>query len=272
MLNELLFYPFVQHALIAGILAAWIAALLGYFVVIRRQSFAGHALSHVGFAGACGAGLVNASPLFGQLGITILAAIGMGYLGERIEKGDVAIGIILAFFLGLGVLFLYFYQNFSGNALTLLFGDVFSVSQGQLILLLIMSLFSILFFLVFSRPLLFASLMPELALARGISLTTISVIFFIWLALAVTAVSIVVGLLLVFTLLIGPAATALQWTRSVLKGIVLSIVLAEMIVISGILLSLQTNWPSSFWISALSAGLYIGSELIKRYKVYGGQR
>lgn len=264
MLMELFSYAFVKHALIAGALAALVSGVLGFFVVLRRQSFAGHALSHVGFAGSAGAGFLHLSPLLGQLGATLLAAIGMGLLGERIEKSDMAIGIILAFFLGLGVLFLYFFQDFSGSALTLLFGDIFSVSGYQIELLLVSVFISMIFFIIFSRPLLFASLMPELAQSSGISLTRMSVFFFIWLALAVTAASMVVGLLLVFTLLIGPPAIALQWTRNIMSGIVLSVLIAECIVLLGIVLSLLTNFPSSFWMSALSAGLYLASVLIKR--------
>src|ERR1700722_17155315 len=116
-ISHLFSYDFIRNAFTAGTLAAIVSAIVGYFVVLRSQNFAGHALSHIAFAGAAGAGLVGLSPSTGQLILTLLAAIGMGSMGERASKSDVAIGVTLAFSLGLGVLFLHFYPHYAAQAL-----------------------------------------------------------------------------------------------------------------------------------------------------------
>src|SRR5688572_17204420 len=103
--NEIFSYDFMRHAFEAGTLAAIVSAIIGYFMVLRTQAFASHALSHIGFAGAAGAGLFGLSPPAGQLGLTLIAAVSMGSMSERTAKSDVAIGITLAFSLGLGILF-----------------------------------------------------------------------------------------------------------------------------------------------------------------------
>jgi len=255
--KELLSYDFMVHALAAGTMAAIVSAILGYFVVLRAQSFAAHALSHIGFAGAAAAGLVGLSVTTGQLGLTLLAAIGMGCLGKKTSRSDVAIGITLAFSLGLGILFLYFYSNYAGKAMSILFGDLLGVSSELLKTMLVYSVASLAGLCLIARPLLFSSLEPELAEAKGVSLELISILFFILVSVAITEASQVVGILLVFALLIGPAASALCWTRSFWNGLLLSILLGLAIVWLGILLTYLTDWPASFWISALSFFSYL---------------
>jgi zinc/manganese transport system permease protein len=255
--SELFAYNFMRYAFAAGTMAAIVSAIIGYFVVLRAQNFAAHALSHIGFAGAAGAGLLGLSVTTGQLGMTVLAAIGMGSLGNRASKSDVAIGITLTFSLGLGILFLYFYSNFAGRAMMILFGDLLGVSPALLKSMLIYSLISLAGLCVIARPLLFSTLEPELAEAKGVSLSAISMLFLILVAIAITEASQVVGILLVFTLLIGPAASANCCTRTVRGGLVLSVILGLAIVWIGILLTYLTNWPASFWISALSFASYL---------------
>jgi zinc/manganese transport system permease protein len=255
--NDLFAYEFMQNAFIAGTIASIVSAAIGYFVVLRSQNFAGHALSHIGFAGAAGAGLIGLSPMAGQLILTILAAIGMGSLGERASKSDVAIGIILSFALGLGVLFLYFYTNYAGQAMVILFGDLLGISHNLIKTMLIYSVISLLGLIFIARPLLFSSLEPELAEAKGVSPHLISILFFILVAIAITEASQIVGILLVFTLLIGPAATAISCTKTFKAGILLSIIIGVIITWIGIILSYYTNWPASFWISGLSLLSYL---------------
>lgn len=257
-------YDFMRNAFLAGTIAAIVSALVGYFMVIRNLAFAGHALSHISFAGAAGAGLVYLSPLSGQLILTLASASCMGLLGERIGKSDMVIGIILAFSLGLGVLFLYLYQSYAGQAMAILFGDLLGVSNHLLKMMLFFSIPSLLALAVIARPLLFASLEPELAEAKGVSLPVISMLFFLILAIAVTEASQVVGVLLVFTLLVGPAAAALNLTRNFWSGISVSVLLGLVIVWIGIFLAYITDWPASFWISSLSLVIYLLS-LGKRY-------
>lgn len=255
--SELFSYDFMRYAFAAGTMAAIVSAIIGYFVVLRAQSFAAHALSHIGFAGAAGAGLLGLATTTGQLGLTLLAAIGMGGLGERTSKSDIAIGVTLAFSLGLGILFLHFYNNYAGQATMILFGDLLGVSTQLLKTMFIYSLVSLVGLCFIAKPLLFCTLEPELAEAKGVSLPLISILFFILVSIAITEASQVVGILLVFTLLIGPAASAICCTHTLWRGLGLSVLLGLCIVWLGILLTYLTDWPASFWISALSFLSYL---------------
>lgn len=259
-------YNFLCNALIAGTIAAVLAGVVGYFMVIRRLAFAGHALGHIGFAGATGAGLIGLSPLLGQLLLTLLAACGIGALGHRINKSDVAIGIILALALGLGVLFLHFYMNYAAQAMTILFGNLLGVSAYLIKMMLACCILSLVALSMIARPLLFSSLEPELAQAKGVSLPFVSILFMIIAAVAVTIASQVVGVLLVFTLLIGPAAAALNWTRRVGSGLVLTVFLGILVVWLGVILAFITDWPIPFWISTLAALTYFLSVMLKLKK------
>lgn len=258
--SEILSYDFMRHAYAAGTLAAIVSAVVGYLVVLRSQVFAAHALSHIGFAGAAGAGLIGLAPLTGQLGLTLFAAFCMGFMGERAKKSDVAIGITLAFALGLGILFLYFYSNYAGRAMSILFGDVLGVSRELLKQMLIYSVISLVGLIIIAKPLLFATLEPELAEAKGVSLRFISILFLIFVSIAITEASQVVGILLVFTLIIGPAASAVSITRSFWGGMGLSVVMGLIIVWLGITLAYITNYPTAFWISTLSLVFYLISQ------------
>jgi zinc/manganese transport system permease protein len=255
--SEMFSYDFMRNAFVAGTLAALVSAIMGYFMVLRSQAFASHALSHIGFAGAAGAGLIGLSPPAGQLGLTLIAAISMGAMGERIAKSDVAIGITLTFSLGLGILFLYFYANYAGRAMSILFGDLLSVSPALLKTMSIYSLVSISGLVIIAKPLLFATLEPELAEAKGVSLHLISILFLILVSIAITEASQVVGILLVFALLIGPAASAISCTQTFWSGLTVSVLLGLIIVWGGIFLTYYTNWPVSFWISTLSFIFYL---------------
>ncbi len=250
-------YGFMQHAFIAGTLIAVLAGAVGYFIVLRNLAFASHALSHIGFAGATGAILLNLSPILGQLVITLLAAFGIGIAGNRINKGDLAIGIILAFSLGLGALFLHLNSHYAGQANIILFGNILSVSQQTLKFMFFLTAICLLILAIISRPLLFASLEPELAEAKGLPLTRLTIMLLLIMAIAVTLASQAVGVLLVFTLLIGPAAIATQWTKTFWPGLGLSIAISLGIIWLGLSLSYLLDWPLSFWSSLLVLLLYL---------------
>lgn len=256
-------YEFIQHAFIAGTIAAILSGVVGYFVIIRQLAFAAHALGHIGFAGASGGLLIGLSPIAGQFLLTLLAAIGIGALGDRISKNDMVIGIILSFCLGLGTLFLYLYGGYAGQAMIILFGNLLGVSNSDLYLMFWLMIFSLIAIGLIARRLLFSSLEPQLAEAKGMSLFWISILFLIVMAIAVTLASQVVGVILVFTLIIGPAAIVVQWTRHFWSGMLLSMILAVLIVWIGITLSYVTDWPISFWISALVFFIYLLTSLKK---------
>ncbi|WP_428485823.1 metal ABC transporter permease [Rhodopila sp.] len=250
-------YDFMRDAFAAATVVAIVSGAVGYFLVLRGQTFAGHALAHVGFTGATGAVLFGIAPIWGLVLLTVAGGIGMGLLGDRLAQRDVAIGIVLALSLGFGLLFLHFYTAFAAQATALLFGNVLAVDVNTVWTLLALGVVSLTALAVISRPLLFASLQPELAEAKGVSLRTYSVLFLAIVALATAECAQIVGVLLVFTLMVCPAAAAQRLTSGVGKGVLLSAALALVEAWLGITLAFYTDWPSSFWITALSAGVYL---------------
>ena len=253
-------YDFMRNAFYACTIVGIVAGAVGYFLVLRGETFAGHALAHVGFPGAAGAGLVGVSPFLGLTTFTVLAGIGMGLLGERAQR-DVAIGIVLSFALGLGLLFLHFHTAFAGQATNILFGNVLGIDLTTVRLLAMLAIPLLLMLLLIARPLLFASLQPELAEAKGVNLDLVSVLFMIVAALATAEATQIVGVLLVFALMVAPAASAMRLARSTRSGILLSIALAVTTAWMGLALAYWTDWPTSFWITTLGAVLYLLSGL-----------
>jgi len=249
-------YDFMQNAFAAATIVAVVSGLVGYFLVLRGQAFAGHALAHVGFTGASGAVLIGIAPLWGMVALTMAAGIGMGAMGERLGGRDVAIGIVLALSLGLGLLFLHFFTAYATQATALLFGNVLAVDAGTVRTLLWLGVISVGVLALISRPLLFASLLPELAEAKGVSLRLYSVLFLAIVALAVAECVQIVGALLVFALMVGPAAAAQRLTTRIGSGLLLSVALALLEAWSGITLAFYTDWPVSFCITVLSSGVY----------------
>jgi zinc/manganese transport system permease protein len=255
--NTMFTYDFMQNAFAAAGIVAVVSGLVGFFLVLRAQTFAGHALSHVGFAGATGAILLGVAPLWGLLALTLLAGIGMGLLGTRLHQRDVAIGIVLAMSLGLGLLFLHFFTAYATQATALLFGNILGVDAATVWLLLALGIAAVAALAAIARPLLFASLQPELAEAKGVSLRLLSVLFLAIVALAVAQCAQIVGVLLVFALMVGPAAAAQCLTTRFWHGIMLSVLLALAEAWCGLALAFVTDWPTSFWITTLSGGIYL---------------
>ncbi len=260
-------YDFMRNAFAAATVVALLAGTVGYFLVLRGQTFAGHALAHVGFTGATGAVLIGVAPLWGLVLMTMAAGIGMGLMGERLAQRDVAIGLVLAFSLALGLLFLHFYTAFATRATTLLFGNVLAVDIPTVFTLLALGGASLTLLGIISRPLLFASLQPELAEAKGVSLRLYGVLFLAIVALTTAECAQIVGVLLVFALMVGPAAAAQQLTSAVATGVLLSALLALTEAWGGITLAFYTDWPSSFWITALSVAVYLLAALPGRLRV-----
>lgn len=256
-------YDFMRTAFLAGGLVAVVAGAVGFFLVLRNLTFAGHALSHVGFAGATGAVLVGLSPLWGLLAFTLAAAVVMGLLGERLRGRDVAVGVILALALGLGVLFLSLYTSHATQATTILFGNVLGVDPDTVWALLALTLVSLGALALLSRPLLFATLAPELAEAKGVSLRRVSMLFLALVAIAVAEAAQIVGVLLVFALMVGPAATALRLTSRIGWGVGLAVLLALSETWAGIALAYVTDAPTTFWIVLVSCTAYFLSLSIR---------
>jgi len=253
----MLTYDFMQNAFAAAGIVAVLCGSVGFFLVLRAQTFAGHALSHVGFAGATGSILLGLSPFWGLIALTLAAGIGMGLLGRRLHQRDVAIGIVLAMSLGLGLLFLHFFTTYATQATALLFGNILGIDTATVWILLLLGVAAIAALAAIARPLLFASLQPELAEAKGVSLRLISVLFLTIVALAVAECAQIVGVLLVFALMVGPAAAAQILSTRFWFAIALSIALALFEAWLGLVLAFYTDWPTSFWITALSGCIYM---------------
>ena len=259
-------YDFIRTALLAGTVCAALASCVGYFVLLRRMAFAGHALGHIGFAGACAGVLLGWGPLPGMLALNILAAGGMGLLGERVQESDLVTGMMLSFALGLGTLFLAMFKGYAGEATVILFGNPLSVSEDQVWGILILTVVTLAVLLAIFRPLLFASLEPELAEAKGVPIRLVSTIFYVLVAVAVAVASQIVGVLLVFTLLIGPPAIALRFCRTVWPGLLASLLLGVGVTWASLVLNYVTEAPVSFWAPTLLFALYLFSVLLTRHR------
>lgn len=248
-LFNLLNYSFVQHAFLATIIVAIMSSIVGYYLVLRGQTFAGHALSHISFTGATGAILIQIHPMIGMLSATLIAGLAIGILGEKLAKRDVSIGIILSLALAFGLLFSHWQTGQKFPLTALLFGNVLAVDKNLLIILAVISTFCITIIAIISRPLLLMSLQPEIAEARGVKIKILSIIFMMTVSLAVTSSAQIVGILLVFTFLITPAASALNFTIYIRNGFLLTLVIGIIQASIGLLLSISSDWPVSFCIT-----------------------
>jgi zinc/manganese transport system permease protein len=251
-------YEFMRNAFMACTIVGIVAGAVGYFLVLRGETFAGHALSHVGFPGATGAVLIGISPFLGLTFFTVIAGVGIGLLGERAHR-DVAIGIVLTLSLGLGLLFLHFYTAYASMATNLLFGNVLGISRQTVWILAALGVACLVALAAIGRPLLFASLQPELAEARGVRLGLVSALFMVIVAVTTAEAMQIVGVLLVFALMVAPAATAMHVTKRVGHGILVAVAVAVVTAWLSLALAFYTDWPTSFWITALGSAAYLVS-------------
>jgi zinc/manganese transport system permease protein len=260
---ELLRYPFLINALVTGSAVAVAAAASGYFMVCRRMTFAGHALPNIGFAGAAGAVLLGIEPVYGLFVITVAAAIAMGLFGRQLRDRDVIVGVIMTFALGLGFLFLALYSGYAQRVYGILFGSILGISAHAARLSAFAAAASMAALAILYRPLLFSTFDPELAEARGVPVSVLSVLFLALLALIVSLAVQVMGALLLFTLLVGPAATATRIVKNPPLTIALSAALGLLFVWLGILVAaVSGTLPVSFCIATLSFIVYLPVRLL----------
>jgi len=259
MLLQLLGQHFVHTALIAGAIVAVVSGAIGTFVVARGLSFAVHAVSELGFTGAAAALVVGVDPVLGMIGGSLLVGGALGAASLRSSERDSSIGAVLAFGLGLGVLFLSLYQGYATEATNLLFGSIVGVDDHQLHLLAAVAALVLAALVVIYRPLLFSTVDPDVAEARGVPLRAINIVVFLLLALTTAEAIQVVGVLLVLTLVITPAAAAQRLTARPAVAVLVSIAIALIATEGGILLSLQKAWPTSFFISSISFAVYLAA-------------
>lgn len=263
-------FDFMRHAFVGAAVVSVLAGTVGWFLMLRRQAFAAHALSHIGFSGAAGAVWLGFPPLSGMVVFSLMAGfvIGAEREGERgvPAQRDSTIGLVLAASLGLGAWFLHMSNRGSSLATTLLFGDVLGIDMRTLEALCGVAVLCLGLLAFLGRRLLFASLAPEVARARGVPARLVSVVFMAVAALACAACAEVAGALLAFSLMIGPAATALKLGLGPLAGIVLSVGLALGLSWGGLMLSWVTDAPVPFWIGLGAALSYALADLWRRFR------
>ncbi len=250
-----MFSGFMVNAWIVATIVAVVGGSVGFFVVLRGSAFVAHAIPNGSFAGAAAASLIGINTIIGLGVFSLASAVGIGVLSRR-GRHDVATALTLVFMLGLGALFLSFSVEYAPEIYSLLFGEVLGISNNQLAPTIALSIASVAALGVFYRPLLLSSTLPDSAHARGISPLAAELCFLLVVALATTMTVPVVGTALIFSLMIGPAATARAFTTRPHTAVALAITIALLVVWAAIALSYQTNWPVGFYVGALSATSY----------------
>ena len=265
--GHMLAHPFIQHALLAGTAVALLSGLVGYFVVLRGQVFAGDALSHVAYAGALAALAAGVDLRFGLFAATIGGGLALGLLGGRGPADDVVIGATFAWVLGLGVFFLAVYTTHSSTSngaanVNVLFGSIFGISAGDAKAAAWIAAGLIALLLVVARPLLFSSLDPAVAAARGVPVRWLGPLFLGVVGATAAEATQAVGALLLFGLLAAPAAAAARLTDRPWPGLALAAVLAVAAMWAGLALSYGVPaLPASFAIMALATAEFAGAAL-----------
>lgn len=266
--RQLLAFPFMVNALEAGTIVAILAAVVGWYMVLRRQSFAGHTLSVMAFPGATGAALAGLPTTLGLYLVCSAAAVAIGGTGTRgarsLGRETAAIGTIQTFGLAAGFLFLSLNSAVLGGPETLLFGTFLGVSSGQVLALAVVALVALSVLTLIGRPLLFATIDPEVADARGVPVRALDIGFLLLLGVAVAATSQITGALLVFALLVAPAASAQLITSRPVAGLLLSVVLAVLVVWLALALAYFSIYPVGFYVTTLALGLYVLILLARR--------
>src|SRR5713101_4611836 len=263
-LQEMWSYQFMQHAFEAGTLIAVIAGVMGYFVVLRRSAFTAHAFSEIGFAGAAGVLLLGINPIVGLLLGSSLGGLAIAALGRRAANHDTQIGIVLAFALGLGVLFISLYSGYATAAYSILFGEILGISSSDVLLTLVAGLAILAAVALVYRPLLFASLDEEVAEAKGLPTFLLGIVFMLLVAVATSIAVQVVGVLLIFSLMVTPAAIAQQLAKRPQTAIMVSVAIALVATWLGLFVSYYEPYPVSFFITTIVFSFYLLIRLVYR--------
>ena len=256
----------VQNSIIAGAILGIVGGLIGVFVMQRDMAFAVHGISELSFAGAAAALLFGANVVAGSLVGSLLAATIIGVLGARARDRNSIIGVLMPFGLGLGILFLALYPGRSGNRFGLLTGQILSVDIPQLGVLIAISIVVLITLLVIWRPLVFDSVDPDVAMARGVPARTLSIVFMILLGLMVAVSVQIIGALLVLALLVTPAAGALRVSSSPIVVPLLAMLFGFVSAVGGVLLAIGGSLPISPYVTTISFLIYLGCRVVGRVR------
>lgn len=250
-------FEFIRNAFEAGTIIAIVAGIVSYLVVLRRSSFAAHALGHVGFSGAAGAVLIGVNPLYGLLLFTTVSGGGIALLGQRASHRDVEIGTILAFMLGLGLLFLSFYNGYATEAYSILFGEIVGISSAQVAFTLEASIPVVIVLGLVYRKILFASLDEDVADAKGMHTLLLGLVFMLALAVAISIAVTIIGVLLIFALTVTPAAIGMRLSTRPLYAVMISVAVALFATWAGIFIGFYEIEPTSFFIVTIVFVMYL---------------
>jgi zinc/manganese transport system permease protein len=264
-LSEVLEYHFMVNALVAGSVVAVMAGLLGWFMVLRRETFAGHTLSMMAFPGASGAALIGVPATWGYFVFCVAGGLAIGRFsgrrGRSWSEQSAMIGAVQALALGLGFLFVSLYGGVLGDLDNLLFGSFLGISDGQVLTLLVVAAASVVALAVVGRPLLFASVDADVASARGVPTRALGIVFLVGLGLAVAATSQITGVLLVFALLLMPAASAQALTARPGLSLILTVAIGLVVVWLGLGIAYFSIYPAGFFVTTISFAIYVGIQV-----------
>jgi len=253
-------YPYMVTAYRAGTVVAVLAALVGWFMVLRRQTFAGHTLSLVGFPGAAAAVWLGLGAATGYFAFCLAAAVVFAAVPARGRSGDsgesAVIGTVQAFALAAGMLFVSLFKGFLNSTTSLLFGSFLGITDGQVLALVVFAALALLVLAVIGRPLLFTSIDRDVARAHGVRTRALDVAFLLLLGASAAEVSQITGALLVFALLVLPPATAQRITARPAAGLLLSVVLGLLVVWVALFVAYYSPYPIGFWLTTFAFGLY----------------
>ena len=272
--RQLFEFPFMVNAFRAGTIVAIVAGAIGWFMVLRRQAFAGHTLALVGFPGAAGAVWLGISATWGFFGFCVGAALLIAWLrperGEGYSEESAGIGVVQAFALASGLLFVSLYRGFLNGINALLFGSFLGITEGQVLVLLVVGVTALVALALVGRPLLFASIDPDVAAARGVRVRALSVLFLVLLGLTVAEVSQITGTLLVFALLVMPPATAQLLSARPALGMAITVVVGLVVTWLGLAVAYFTPYPIGFFVTTFAFAAYVAAAALRRRRSPAG--
>jgi zinc/manganese transport system permease protein len=273
--RHLLAYSFMQNAMLAGTIVAVLAAAIGWFMVLRGQSFAGHTMSIVGFPGAAGAVWLGLSAATGYFAFSIAAALILAAVprsGRARREESSVIGVLQAFALALGLLFVSLFKGFLGGVNALLFGSFLGITNSQVVTLLVLAVAALGILTLIGRPLIFASVDADVAGARGVPTRLLSTVFLLLLAVTTAEVSQITGALLVFALLVMPAAAAQRLTVDPRRSLVLAVGIGVLVTWFGLGVAYFSAYPIGFYITSFGFGAYLLAAAWEAERTWRGRR
>ena len=270
-IQELWSLPSMVNAYRAGAIIAVTAGAVGWFMVLRRQTFAGHTIALAGFPGAAGAVLLGLASGYGYFGFCVGAALVIA-LGARSGSGGMAhesalTGVVQSFALACGMLFVSLYKGFLNGINSLLFGSVLGITSGDVAALALVAVAVLAALAVIGRPLLFASIDPAVAAARGVPVRALGAVFLVLLGAAAAEVSQITGSLLVFALLVMPAATARILTARPALSLAVTVLIGLTVTWLALAVAYFTPYPIGFYVTTFAFAGYVAAQLVQRVRV-----